>query len=299
LYDLIIVGAGPAGITASVYAARKRMDFLVITEDIGGQAVWSSGIQNYTGYQFITGIELGKKFKDHLDKFNVPVKQREQVKKVEKKGDFIEVKTDKASYQAKTVIIASGRTPRELGVPGEKEYKNRGVTYCATCDAPLFAGMEVAVVGGGNAALDAVLQLVKIAQKVHLLSRSKINADPVMLEKARSSDKVVFHENAKVVEIYGSKFVEGIKIEQKGLSSELLVKGVFIEIGSEADSGMAEGVEKNGEGEIVVNRRCETNIPGIFAAGDVTNVFAKQIIVACGEGSKAALAAFEYLSKTR
>ena len=167
MYDLIIVGAGPAGITASVYAARKRMDFLVITEDIGGQAVWSSGIQNYTGYQFITGAELGKKFKEHLEKFKVPVKKNERVKKVEKKGDFIEVKTDKASYQAKTVIIASGRTPRELGVPGEKEYKNRGVTYCATCDAPLFANMEVAVVGGGNAALDAVLQLVKLAKKIH------------------------------------------------------------------------------------------------------------------------------------
>ncbi|MCD4740295.1 NAD(P)-binding domain-containing protein, partial [archaeon] len=216
IYDLIIVGAGPAGITASVYAARKRMNFLVITDDIGGQTVYSSDIENYTGYQFVTGVELTQKFKDHLDKFNVDIKQREKVKRVERKGNLIEVESEKGVYQARTVIIASGRLPKELGVPGEKEYKNKGVTYCATCDGPLFAGKTVAVVGGGNSALDAVLQLIKIADKVHLLARSKLRADSIMVEKAKRSPKVVVHEGVQVKEIYGDVFVTGMKIEENG-----------------------------------------------------------------------------------
>src|SRR3990167_2362556 len=158
MYDLIIIGAGPAGITASVYSARKKLDFLVITEDIGGQAAWSGDIENYTGYQFITGPELAVKFEEHMRKYDIELKENEGAIGLKKEGDIITVTTDKGKYEARSAIIASGKRTRELNVPGEKEFKNLGLTYCATCDAPLFSGRDVAVIGGGNSALDAALQ---------------------------------------------------------------------------------------------------------------------------------------------
>jgi len=300
LYDLIIIGAGPAGITATIYAARKKMDFPVISKDIGGQAALSSDIQNYTGYQFITGPELAQKFREHLEQFKIELKEGEKVTLVKKEGEIIEVKTDKGKYETKTVVIASGRVPRKLGVKGEDEFKNRGVTCCATCDAPLFADMDVAVIGGGNAALDAVLQLIKIAKKIYLLDiASSLRADPIMVEKAKQSEKVTIYNNTKVKEIYGTNFVQGIKIEREGKTENLPVEGVFVEIGSVPASEFIQEVQKNEIGEIMVNCKCETNISGIYAAGDVTNVPAKQIIVACGEGAKAVLSAFDYLSKKK
>jgi len=300
LYDLIIVGAGPAGITASVYAARKKMDFLVITKDIGGQTALSWDIENYTGYQFITGPELTDKFKEHLEKFKVDLREGETVTLLRKDKNLVEIESDKEKYAAKTVIIASGRIPRKLGVEGEDEFKNRGVTYCATCDGPLFADMDVAVIGGGNSALEATLQLIKITKKIFLIDIApKLRADPIMVDKAVNSDKVSVHSNSKVEKIYGENFVQGITISREGEIKDLSVEGVFIEIGSFPASNFAKGVGVNEYREITVNCRCQTNIPGIFAAGDVTDVPAKQIIVACGEGAKAALQAFEYLSKRK
>ena len=300
MYDLIIVGAGPAGITASVYAARKKMNFLIITKDIGGQAALSSDIENYTGYQFITGPELAQKFKEHLGQFEVELKEEETVNLIEKENDIIKLETDKGKYEAKMVIIAAGRIPRKLGIEGEDEFKNKGVTYCATCDGPLFANMDVAVVGGGNSALDATLQLIKIAKKIYLIDiADKLRADSIMIEKVKNSNKVTVYNKTKVEKVYGDKFVQGIKISREGKPEDLAVQGVFIEIGSVPVSDFAKNVEKNKAGEITVNCKCETNITGIFAAGDVTDVPAKQIIVACGEGAKAALSAFEYLSKNR
>lgn len=300
MYDLIIVGAGPAGITASVYAARKRMDFLVISKDIGGQATLSSDIENYTGYQFITGAELVQKFKEHLDQFKVKVKEGETVVLVQKEDDFVKIITDKEKYRSKTVIVASGRMPRKLKVEGEEKFKNRGVTYCATCDAPLFAGMDVAVIGGGNAGLDATLQLIKIAQKIYLIELlPQLQADPVMVDKAKISGKVKIFTKTKVEKIYGDDFVKGIKISRQGRIEDLAVGGIFVEIGSVPCSDFIKDVRKNGAQEILINCKCETSVSGIFAAGDVTTVPAKQIIVACGEGAKATLSAFEYLSKSK
>jgi len=206
MYDLTIIGAGPAGITASVYAARKRIDFLLITKDIGGQATLSSDIENYTGYQFITGPELVQKFREHLEQFKVKIKEGEMAVLVKKENSDIKIETDKEKYRSKTLIIASGRVPRKLEVEGEEEFKNRGVTYCATCDAPLFAGMDVAVIGGGNAGLDATLQLIKIARKIYLIELlPQLRADPVMVEKAKNSGKVVIYTRTKVEKIYGDK----------------------------------------------------------------------------------------------
>ncbi|OGS20532.1 MAG: hypothetical protein A2252_09745 [Elusimicrobia bacterium RIFOXYA2_FULL_39_19] len=298
-YDLIIIGAGPAGITAGIYAARKNMSLLIITRDIGGQASLSSDVENYTGYQFVTGMELSEKFSEHLKKFNIEVKELEAVETIEKNGSIFDIKTDSGSYQARSVIITSGRIPRKLNVPGEEEFKNRGVTYCATCDGPLFAKKTIAVIGGGNSALDAVLQMIKIADKIHLITvESELRADPVMTQKVKNNPKVIIYTNTKLQEIYGEKAVKGIKILQNGQVSDLPVGGIFIEIGSLPVSDIIKDVAKNESGEIQVNCKCETNIPGLFAAGDVTSVPAKQIIVACGEGAKASISAFDYLSKT-
>jgi alkyl hydroperoxide reductase subunit F len=298
-HELIIVGAGPAGITAGVYAARKRMHVLMITRDIGGQTSLSWDIENYLGYQFITGPELVDKFKEHLAQFDVELKEDEKVTSVEKSDDTITIKTNKGEYTAKTAIIASGRKPRKLGVEGEDEFKNKGITYCATCDAPLFAGMDVAVIGGGNAGLDATLQLIKIAKQIYLIeAKPQLAADPIMIEKATESGTVRIYTDTKVKRIYGEQLVKGLEIVTGEKSKDIPVGGIFVEIGSIPASEIVMGVDTNEGGEIIVNCSCETNIPGIFAAGDVTNVFAKQIIVACGEGAKAAIAAFDYLNRT-
>lgn len=296
MLDLIVIGAGPAGITASVYAARKKMDLLVVSKDIGGQTAWSGDIENYTGYQFITGLQLAAKFEEHMRQYNITVKENEEAREVKKPNNIISVTTDKGRYEAKTVIIASGKRTRELNVPGEKEFKNRGLTYCATCDAPLFSGKDVAVIGGGNSGLDATLQLMRIAKRVYLINIApKITGDPIMEEQVRKSDMVTVLNNAEVTRVTGDKFVTGISIKRQDKEETLAVGGVFVEIDLIPNSEFAKDVEKNQLEEIKVNIRNETSVPGIFAAGDVTDVPEKQIIIAAGEGSKACLSAFRYL----
>lgn len=298
MLDLVIVGAGPAGITAAIYAARKRIDFLVVTEDIGGQAAWSADIENYTGYQFISGPELAAKFEEHLKQFDINLKENEKVLRLEKKEDKITVGTAKGIYESKTVIIASGKKSRELGVPGEREFKNKGLTYCATCDGPLYKGKDVAVVGGGNSALDAAIQLIRIAKSVVIINnRPGLSADPVMQEHIKNNPAVRVYNNAQVSAVLGDKFVNAVKIKTPQEENALPVQGVFVEIGLIPNSSFAGQIEKNELGEIIVNCRNETNVPGIFAAGDVTDVPEKQIIIAAGEGSKAALSAADYLLK--
>jgi len=300
MYELIIIGAGPAGITAAVYAARKKMNFLVITQDIGGQAAWSGDIENYTGYQFVTGPELVSKFEEHMRKYSIDTREGEETIDLEKAGDVIRVKTSKAVYEAKAVIIASGKVSRELGVPGEKEYKNKGLTYCATCDGPLFAGKDVAVIGGGNSALDAALQLMKIARRVYIINNTpKLGGDPVMREKVEAGPAVTVCNDSTVTAITGAKMVSGIRITRNGKAESIPVEGIFIEIGLVPNSGFARGLDKNQHGEIRINCKNETSLAGVFAAGDVTDVPEKQIIIAAGEGSKAALAAFKYISHLR
>lgn len=298
MLDLIIIGAGPAGITASVYAARKKMNFLVLTRDIGGQAIWSSEVENYTGYQFITGVELAAKFEQHLRQYKITVRENEPAIMVEKAADYFEVKTAKSSYPARTVIIASGKRSRELGVPGENEFKNKGLTYCATCDGPLFAGKEVAVIGGGNSALDAALQLIPIVPKIYIInSVAALSGDAIMRQKVENADNAVVLNDAIVSAVLGNKMVTGIKVKQNNREQEISVQGVFVEIGLFPNSDFVPLIKKNDFGEIEVDCRNATNVEGIFAAGDVTTVPEKQIIIAAGEGAKAALSAFRYLSR--
>jgi len=296
MLDLIIIGAGPAGITAAVYAARKKMKLLVITKDIGGQTAWSGDIENYTGYQFVSGSELVSKFENHLRKYDIALKENEEVAKLGKKDNTVYVKTSKGEYQAKTAIIASGKRSRELSVPGEKEFKNKGLTYCATCDGPLFSGKDVAIIGGGNSALDAALQLVNIAKHVHIINiTDSLTGDPIMQEKVKNSDKVTILNNSQVRAVLGDKMVTGVKIEKETIP----VQGIFVEIGLVPNSSFAETIEKNKQGEIKVDSYNRTNVPGIFAAGDVTDVPEKQIIIAAGEGAKATLGVFKYLSRLK
>ena len=300
MYELIIVGAGPAGVTAAVYAARKRMNFIVVSEDIGGQTTWSGDIENYTGYQFITGTELVGKFEEHMKKYNIPLKENEKVIELKKSDtdNTVIVKTENgATHEAKTAIIASGKRSRELGVPGEKEFRKRGVTYCATCDGPLFAGKDVAIVGGGNSGLEAALQLIKIAHKIYLINiTSNLTGDPILREKVIASDKVRVMNDTRVFEVMGDNFVHSIKVAHAKGKETIPVKGVFAEIGLIPNSEFVQGIEKNQWGEIIVNNCNETNVPFIYAAGDVTDVPEKQIIIAAGEGSKALLSAYGYLA---
>ena len=300
IYDLIIIGAGPAGITASVYAARQKLNFLVISLDIGGQAAWSGDIENYTGYQFISGPELAKKFQEHMHKYNIVLKENEEVLGVKKSGEVIAVKTNKADYQARSIIITSGKKSKELGVIGEKEFKNHGLTYCATCDGPLFADKDVVVVGGGNSALDAVLQLIKIAKHIYIVNNAdQLTGDSIMLLKIKEASNVTILNSSQILAVLGDKFVSAVKIKNNGKERELAVSGVFVEIGLIPNSEFTDGVIKNQSEEIKINLSNQTNIPGIFAAGDVTDVPEKQIIIAAGEGAKAALSVFRYLAQKR
>jgi len=302
MHELIIVGAGPAGMTAAVYASRKKINTLLLSKDLGGQPLWTAGIENYMGYQFIEGPELMQKFQEQVKQFPVEQKIGQGVAALSRVDGGFEIRTDKdESYQAKAVIIASGKRSRQLNVPGEDKLKGRGVTYCATCDGPLFAGDKVAVIGGGNSALEAADDMVKIAEHVYLVSITPLTGDQILIDKLRDASNLItiFLEH-EVVAIEGSSRVEGIRIRdsKSGDERKIDVGAVFVEIGLIPNSEFAKGMTKLNElDEIEVNCACETGVPGLFAAGDVTSVPEKQIVVAAGEGAKAALGAHRYLQR--
>lgn len=305
IYDLIIVGAGPAGMTAGVYAARKKLKTLIISKDIGGQASWSSDIENYLGFSMITGPELVKKFEEHLEEFKEDVELRVSISginKVSKKGKNFLVETgDGKKEEAKAIIIAGGKVPRELGVKGEKEFLNRGVTYCAWCDGPLFKGKDVAIIGGGNSALDAALNVSKLVKQIFIVNiTNELTGDPVMIDKVMDLHHIRIMNKTEIVEIEGDKLVDTLRIKSRdgGLEKDLHVSGVFIEVGSLPATDYLKGfVKLNKNGEIIIDELNSTSVPGVFAAGDITEVVEKQIITAAGEGAKAAIQASVYLAK--
>ena len=301
MHDLIIVGGGPAGIAAGVYAARKQLKTLLISVDIGGQINNTWGIENYLGYQFIEGPELINKFQTQVSQFPIDQKIGDKVSHVSKiDGGFEAVTEDGDKYQAKAVILATGKKPRKLNVPGEAELTGRGVTYCAICDGPVFTGQRVAVVGGGNSALEATLDMVKIAEHVDLVSLTPLTGDPVLISQLANAKNLSVFTEHQTVEIKGKDLVEGVLIKdiKNGKEKHLDVTGVFIEIGLVPNSDAVKGlVELNKQGEVTITPTCETTVPGLYAAGDVTDVPEKQIIVAAGEGAKAALQAHRYLQR--
>ncbi len=298
-YDLLILGAGPAGMTAVVYAARKQLDVMVISEDIGGQAMWSAAIENYLGFIMIAGAELVGKFEDHVRMFSVP-QEFTTARSVTREGDAFRVETeDGRAFYSRAAIVATGKSPKLLDVPGEKEFTGRGVVYCATCDGPLYAGKTVAVVGGGNSGLDAVMQMMKICPKVYLIDReSKLRADEVVIRQAVAAGNVEILQNTCVREVLGGSFVNAITVENVDTHDKrrLDVEGVFVEIGLAPNSACVKDlVRLNPIGEIPVDCAARTGVPGLYAAGDVTDVPEKQIIIAAGDGAKAALGAYSYI----
>lgn len=301
MYELIIIGGGPAGMTAGVYTARKRIDSLLLSKELGGQLLTTAGVENYMGYQYIEGPELMQKFKEQVTQFPLEQKIGQEVVALSRLDTGFEVRTDKSeSYQAKAVIIATGKHPRSLNVPGEERLRGMGVTYCAICDGPLFAGEKVAVIGGGNSALEAAGDMVKIAEHVYLVSLTLLTGDQILIDSVKDASNLTVFLEHQVVEMEGSSRVEGIRIRdlKTGEERRLEVRGVFIEIGLIPNSELTRGITKlNKFGEIEVNCANETGVPGLFAAGDVTNVPEKQIVVAAGEGAKAALQAHKYLQR--
>ena len=302
MYDLIIVGGGPAGLTAGVYAARKRLKMALITKEFGGQPMWTKSVENYMGFQFVSGPELMVKFDEQIRQFPIDLKY-EEVVEIKREEKHLEVVTNLGTYSAKTVILASGKRPKKLGVPGEEEYIGRGVAYCATCDGPFFKGKKVAVVGSGNSAIEAVLELSEIATEVHLISRTdEHTADIVLVEKLGNLTNLIEHRLSEITQILGSEQVEAVEFKKLGSDEKqtIPIDGIFVEIGLDPNSQMVKSLVKlNRLEEIEVNSSSETGIPGLFAAGDVTDGPEKQIIIAAGEGSKAALVAYNYLLRLK
>jgi alkyl hydroperoxide reductase subunit F len=301
MYELIIVGGGPAGMAAAVYAARKLLNTLLISSDIGGQVDWTNGVENYLGYQFIEGDELISKFQQQVNQFPIDQKIGQIVTQVKKIDDSFEVIAEKGDkFQGKSVILASGKRPRRLNVTGEMELTGRGVTYCSICDGPDFTGQKVAVIGGGNSAIEAALDMVKAAEHVDMVSVTPLTGDPIMIEKLSEAKNLTIYTEQQTEKILGESSVEGIIIKdlKKGGSQQLDVTGVFIEIGLVPNSDMVKDLVKlNQLGEVPINVYCETEVPGFFAAGDVSTAPEKQIIIAAGEGAKAALQAHRYLRR--
>jgi thioredoxin-disulfide reductase len=296
--DTVIVGAGPAGMTAAIYAKRKGLSVTVIADSVGGQIGRTGNIENYPGFDMISGPDLVRRMREQMQRLGVePLLDR--VSSVERTGNVYRVVTHGGrSYEARSVIIASGAHWREAGVPGEKEYVNKGVSYCTTCDAPLFAGTDVAVVGGANAAAEAVMDLAKIATHVYMIVRTRLKCDEMTTVKIRQSKNVTVLEGYVPVKIEGKDFVESLTVKSGEETEKALpVSGVFVEIGQDPNSAFVKGLVKtNARAEIEVDDYCRTSAEGVFACGDVTSVPQKQVIVAAGEGAKAAMAVFSYVS---
>ncbi len=286
--------------TAAVYAARKKLNVLMVSKDIGGQVLLTARIENYMGYQYVEGYELIQKFEEQVKQFPIKLVEDRIVAVSRLNGGF-EVKSQSGkSFQGKAVIIASGKRSRQLNAPGEEKLIGRGVSYCAVCDGPVFAGEKVAVVGGGNSALGAIADMVKIAEHVYAVSLTPLTGDPVLIDRVKNAPNLTIYLEHQVQEIQGADRVTGIVIKdlKTGEMNNLEVRGVFVEIGLIPNSDMVKGLLKlNDLGEIQINCICETEIAGLYAAGDVTNVPEKQIIIAAGEGAKAALQAHHYLQR--
>ena len=303
LYDVIIIGSGPAGMTAAIYSARKGLKTLVLSKDVGGQLNISAELENYLGYSYIEAPELIKHFEEHIERFDITRVVGEEVVNLEI-VDKIKVVHTKAGnrYQGRTLIIASGKYPRPLGVPGEDRLLGKGVAYCATCDAPFYKDKVVAVVGGGNSALEAAGELNHWATKVYVVVRGDYTADDILVDRVTRMDKVEPLVNYETLEILGEQQVQGLRIRSRSDSTErtLAIDGVFVEVGLLPNTAFAMDIlQLNQYGEILIDCQTSTGVPGVFAAGDATNVRDKQVIIAAGEGAKAALRANEYLLTRR
>jgi alkyl hydroperoxide reductase subunit F len=300
VYDVLIAGAGPAGLTAGVYCARKMLNTIIISENIGGQALESWAIENYMGYRMITGEDLMKKFEEQVNTLNMRL-ELDRIVSISKEDDVFIIRTiSENTLKARALILAQGNRPKKLGVANEEQYLGRGLSICSTCDGPLYKGKRVAVVGGGNSALQTVVEMSEIAQSARLIVRSIVRADPVYIRMLESKKNITVHLNTQITALHGDKFLSAITTRnESGEEQKIELDGVFIEIGWLPNTDILDGfVALNEKKEIIIDINCHTSLAGVFAAGDVTSIKGKQIIIASGEGAKAALEAHEYLMKS-
>ncbi len=300
-YDVIVIGAGAGGMTAAMYTCRKNLKTALISVDWGGQTNLTNHIENYPGVDAMPGPELMKKFKDQAEKFGTESIDGKVVK-VEKEGDLFKILLSNDDvYLTRSVILAFGTVPRELGIPGEAKFLGRGLSTCTTCDAPLFKNKVTAVIGGGNAAVEGALELAKVgAKEVFLVHRrNEFRADEITVDKLKQEKTIKLTTPYEPVEIVGDKFVSALKIRHSETKEEKEIKldGVFKEIGFIVDvSPVKQLIKVNKMNEIIVDERLNTSIPGLFACGDVTTVPYKQTVISAGEGAKAALECYRWLS---
>lgn len=313
MYDLIIIGAAAAGSSAAVYAARRNLKFLIVSKDIGGEVALCGEVENWPGIIHTTGVDLAKNFHDHVKSYNVQIDEGFEVKEIRQEKNYhVVVAKDflgaEKIYETKTVIIATGIHPRELGIPGEQDYKSKGVTYCTVCDGPLFKNKITATIGAGNSALESALMLSTIAEKAYLLTKYDDTlehkggfpkGENILIDKVKASPKIEIIYNADTVEILGDKLVNQLcYIDMKSGERHFLdVHGVMVHIGMIPNSNFTDCAKKNKQGEFEIDLHSHTSCPGVFAAGDVTNIAFKQISIAAGSGAVAALSAIDYINR--
>ena len=303
-YDLIIAGGGPAGAAGGVYAARKKMKTLLVAESFGGQSIVSNEIQNWIGTKAVSGLELAGMLEGHLRaQEGLEIEEGERIAGIRDMGDGLEISAESGKkWLTKYLLLATGSRRRKLGIPGEKEMDGKGVAYCSICDAPIFKDKDVAIVGGGNAGLEAVLDSLPYARKIYLLERGEeLKGDAVTQEKIGKDPKVQVITRAETLEIIGEQFVSGLRYKDgSGEIKELAVQGVFVEIGAVPNSDPAKGVaEMNRMGEVVVDHKTQrTSHPRIWAAGDVSDVLYKQNNISAGDAVKAVLNIYEVFNRT-
>jgi thioredoxin-disulfide reductase len=301
LYDLVIIGSGVTGYGAAMYAARLDLSVAVIGNVDGGTITLTDDVANYPGYKQLTGKELADKIKEHANDYPVFIESGNVIDIFRNKENIFYVVTENKSFLAKSIIIATGMKERELEVPGHDELKNKGVSYCALCDAPLYKDKVVAVIGGSDSAAKEALLLAKYCPKVYIIyRREKIRPEPINAARIERDAKIEIVTNTNVTEILGPSKVTGIKLDKSYHGSDILsLDGVFIAIGGIPYSGLAAklGVKLNEKGEIIIDRTSRTNIEGVFAAGDVVDSEFKQAITGVAEGVNAAYQAYKYVNE--
>lgn len=301
-FDVLVVGGGPSGASAAIYAARKGIRTGIIAERFGGQVTETMGIENFISLKYTEGPKLAASLEEHVKEYNIDIMKAMRAKRLEKK-DFIEVELENgAVLKSKSVIISTGARWRNVGVPGEAEFKNNGVAYCPHCDGPLFKGKDIAVIGGGNSGIEAAIDLAGIVKHVTVLEfMPELKADAVLQERVFSLPNVTVHKNVQTKEITGTDKVNGITYIDRASGEEhhVELQGVFVQIGLVPNTDwLGDTVERNRMGEILVDSHGATSLPGVFAAGDCTNSPYKQIIISMGSGANAALGAFDYLIRS-
>ena len=300
IFDFVSIGGGPASYNASLYAKRKGLNVLIIAKKPGGQLLNTSSVDNYLGFKELSGEALYEQFHEHVKTLDIAEINDQNVIHIDKNKDVFYLSLEDGSVvKSKTILIATGSNPRKLGVKGEVEFSNAGVAYCAICDAPLFKGKDVIIAGGGNSAVEAAIDVAKIAKHVTLVHRSQLRADKILVDKMNEQANIKVYLESQILEIEGDTKMRSIRVLDKQSNTEFRLEadGIFIEIGNIPNSDLVKNlVELNDRNEIIVNHKQETSLEGCYSAGDVTNTPYKQIIIATAEGAKAALAANEYIN---